>query len=97
MKVYVIKNADGEYFIGHCGRFSKDISKARFYKSPKTAIRHYWSRDNYDNLSVIEVVINVSQNNLSITDELYKTYNNLDYIIWKRRKNERQNSEITNS
>lgn len=86
MKVYVIKNADGEYYIGHCGRFNKDISKARLFKSPKTAIRHYWSRNNYDNLSVVEVVINISQDSLIITDELYETYNNLDYKNWKRRK-----------
>lgn len=85
MKVYVIKNKDGLYYIGHCGKFNKNVSKARFFKSPKTAIRHYWSQDNYDNLEVVEVTISVNEYGLHITDELYETYNNYDYKAFKRR------------
>ena len=86
MLVYVIKNKNNEYYIGHCGRFNKDISKARLFKSPKTAIRHYWSKDNYENLEVVSVDISIKGMPLPITDELYKEYNNLDYKVYQQNK-----------
>lgn len=84
MIFYVILNKDGLYYSGHCGKFDKDISKAKFYKSEKTAIRHYWSRDNYDGLRVTTVKITPIEMSKDITDELFVKFDNYNYQNFKR-------------
>lgn len=92
MKGYIIENRDGLFYIGHCGKFSKDITKARIFKSPKTAIRHYWSENEYDDLKLLEITIDVSKCGLTITDELFETYNNYNYLYdYKDRKRKNDN------
>lgn len=87
MKGYIIRDKEGKYYIGHCGKFGDDVTKARIFKSPKTAIRHYYSEDDkYEDLEVVQITIELSEG-LKITDELYETYNNYDYQVWKRKNN----------
>lgn len=85
-KFYVIKNSNNEFYIGHTGRFSNDISKARLFKSEKTAIRHLYVED-YNDLFVLEVKFLFDlKNEIKITEEAYKTYNNYNYESWIRKQ-----------